>query len=523
MKANPSKSSPLHPVGVSGDYRGRPIPRGRKASSKARPLGDSERDEARASGEYRPRKRKNVEGFMAGGQFHPIRKSADYNEFIAGDHDRKSRAKKSHLLTLSEYVRRSGGINTKDKTLSGELRKLTPKESGTTGLVNSKSKYSPDGMLEKVNEEGYSDPNGGKFSNVGDFLYAIEMDARGIQTVSHPERYAYNPATHQPSLFDQKRLPIVSGGGVKRSLLDDARTLNKNKTLSFHTMRQMGHTALQVEKAIERGDLFWETYGGLGVRGMAERKPKIIRNPKLKTIVVTPVKAKQLLKGNFNNRAVDAKRVAQIARTMKGGNYLDKRGLQFSGKQLVDGQHRLLAVVRSGATVVFNVKQVNPQPTPKTHAKGARKAAQLHESFQGRPHDRETVIKSGVPASLDNQTVTQLGYLREAVIGGRRYKNFPQNARLVADARNKLHMIGFKFRRPEQIKNPDEVLLLGELESVVYDTAKEHIGNGKRFLFCHSMGEEGGKRPQVYVTHDGGVIVDSRGSDYKIEARGIVN
>lgn len=170
-----------------------------------------------------------VQGYLdRSGKFHPIRKSDDYNEFLAGDHDRppkkkvakprrkkkgskrpatravrkataprsvsearrsakKSRRRAIEQRTLSQYVRSQGGI-APGAMYAGELARLGRKESGTTGLINRHARQgshrqTAEYMMDKANTEGY-----GPYRNIGDFLRAVELDASGVKVAHHPSR-----------------------------------------------------------------------------------------------------------------------------------------------------------------------------------------------------------------------------------------------------------------------------------------------------------------------------------------------
>lgn len=72
--------------------------------------------------------------------------------------------------------------------------------------------------------------------------------------------------------------------------------------------------------------------------------------------VVGPDQAKEYLQRNVNNRKVDKNRVNQYARDMQAGKFTDGSPVMFFVDGCIaDGQHRLMAVVQSGATVVLTV------------------------------------------------------------------------------------------------------------------------------------------------------------------------
>lgn len=73
--------------------------------------------------------------------------------------------------------------------------------------------------------------------------------------------------------------------------------------------------------------------------------------------VVTPALAKQWLEKNTNNRNVNFAKVKKMAKDMREGHWdTTHQGIAIATDgTLVDGQHRLMAVVESGVTVRMNV------------------------------------------------------------------------------------------------------------------------------------------------------------------------
>lgn len=70
-------------------------------------------------------------------------------------------------------------------------------------------------------------------------------------------------------------------------------------------------------------------------------------------MAVTPAVAAEWLKNNFRNRPVKEDVVAAYARDMVAGVFITThQGVAFNDRdELIDGQHRLLAIVKSGVTV----------------------------------------------------------------------------------------------------------------------------------------------------------------------------
>jgi len=78
----------------------------------------------------------------------------------------------------------------------------------------------------------------------------------------------------------------------------------------------------------------------------------------LKKIKVDADYAKNLLTMNISNRPVDLKRVSQYAIDMKNGNWKEDTAelIKVSKKgRLMDGQHRLLAVIKSNCSINFHI------------------------------------------------------------------------------------------------------------------------------------------------------------------------
>lgn len=132
-----------------------------------------------------PSRRKNVaEGFIdTSGRFHPIRESKDYDKFLGGDLEPRSRKLQYEDMSLTQYVRSQGGIKYRaDADLAGEMRRV--RETGARGVVFEGGRMSPESMAESAREAGFRVPK-----NPAEFLDALEYDAGGQGTIRHPEHY----------------------------------------------------------------------------------------------------------------------------------------------------------------------------------------------------------------------------------------------------------------------------------------------------------------------------------------------
>lgn len=78
----------------------------------------------------------------------------------------------------------------------------------------------------------------------------------------------------------------------------------------------------------------------------------------VKKVLVTPKMAKEILENNPKNRNVNHVRIHQYAREMQLGNWLEDTGelikISVTGK-LIDGQHRLYAVIKANISVNFHI------------------------------------------------------------------------------------------------------------------------------------------------------------------------
>jgi len=86
-------------------------------------------------------------------------------------------------------------------------------------------------------------------------------------------------------------------------------------------------------------------------------------NPNVALVTITPEMAEEMLKKNIGNRKINQANVNRIAADMATGNYrLNGETIKVSSNgEILDGQHRLLAAVKSGMTfrtyIVYNVER----------------------------------------------------------------------------------------------------------------------------------------------------------------------
>lgn len=73
---------------------------------------------------------------------------------------------------------------------------------------------------------------------------------------------------------------------------------------------------------------------------------------KAKEVIITPAKAVEMLKKNDRNRPISLKRVRAYANEMKARRWkLNGDSIKFNHSRLIDGQHRLLAIIEARTSI----------------------------------------------------------------------------------------------------------------------------------------------------------------------------
>lgn len=135
---------------------------------------------------------------------------------------------------------------------------------------------------------------------------------------------------------------------------------------------------------------------------------------KVKQEEVTPERARQWLQQNRRNRRVRETKVATYARDMANGNWTtDVSAICFAEDgTLINGQHRLLAVVESGATIRFVVMRGTPMDAMKTMDSGVRRTTGDALSLRGERY--ALVLASVARLAMQHQTGTiQASYRKQ--------------------------------------------------------------------------------------------------------------
>lgn len=112
-------------------------------------------------------------------------------------------------------------------------------------------------------------------------------------------------------------------------------------------------------------------------------------------INVSPRVAEQMLGMNSNNRSVRSRKVSQYATDMRSGNWkLTGEAIKFDKTgRMLDGQHRCLAVIESGATVPMFVIRGLDEDTQNVMDTGAARGAGDMLSLRG--YQYATLVAAG--------------------------------------------------------------------------------------------------------------------------------
>jgi len=124
--------------------------------------------------------------------------------------------------------------------------------------------------------------------------------------------------------------------------------------------------------------------------------------------IITPAKARAYLKGNPNNRPLSIKHVDYLAREIAGGRWqCNAETIKFNGNQLIDGQHRLNAVIKSGKPIRTVVARGLNKAAFHTIDMGKKRSAADTLNVMGeKSSTRIAAALALIEAMLDGQTRT---------------------------------------------------------------------------------------------------------------------
>lgn len=133
---------------------------------------------------------------------------------------------------------------------------------------------------------------------------------------------------------------------------------------------------------------------------------QVKRDPVAELVEITPAAAAQWLELNNRNRKLDKNNVTSLARAMERGEWRGDNGetikRTWSG-EIVDGQHRLLAVVKSGVTIRCMVITGVPMEAQITVDTGHRRSLSQYLGWNGEKN--VNVLAAGI-SSLHAYNIT---------------------------------------------------------------------------------------------------------------------
>ena len=108
--------------------------------------------------------------------------------------------------------------------------------------------------------------------------------------------------------------------------------------------------------------------------------------------LITPAEAKKLLEANTSNRPICKNTVARYARMMTNGEWQENGDVIRIGQsgRLLDGQHRLLAIIKSGKSYWYNVTSDIPDDAFTCIDTGRLRLAGDVFAIEGIPRSRTT-------------------------------------------------------------------------------------------------------------------------------------
>jgi hypothetical protein len=134
---------------------------------------------------------------------------------------------------------------------------------------------------------------------------------------------------------------------------------------------------------------------------------------------ITPARAAAWLLENSHNRRLNPGRVSRLAATMSRGEWLlNGEAIKFNGAGLlIDGQHRLAAVVESGVTIKSLVVRGLPVAAQETLDLGAKRGIADMFTLRGIPQASRCATvtglvfrwEAGYPSALRNNLAAEVG------------------------------------------------------------------------------------------------------------------
>lgn len=452
----------------------------------------------------------NLSGFRdRRGVFHPFRQSPDYNEFLSGDLFPRDRRVPDEQLSLSQFVRRQGGIKPdRDGDNLGEWKML--KEAGR-GLATQGARAKSAGrMSESAIEAGfpveYDSP---------DFISLVIGDAAGSKKIwSHAKDWG-EFADDRGNLVNA----IMGGvaGGLSSAVADRYLRWKLDQKTKFGRRPNGAASYLEFfisQLATEEMRRYARAYADYRGKGkarpsaddykLASKIARLIREGVDYSLMNVPLEPPPELKGNCDPRPAGSSgraRPSGSARVRANGEReeIDKLSEIFQGE--VTGEERTLPTsIRNDGKLL------------------------------GRAGDLRFLRLVNRPASC-NEAAARLDYFTPEKVRyhlcnkcGIRFD--PASSMVTFGADEKLYFVGegVRLQQPTEAERPDDLVNYGKVDLIGYDTAKAHLNGGGFYTYVHPFAEITKKvsdLPELYVDASGWPLLV--GDAYSISSHGIVN
>jgi hypothetical protein len=125
---------------------------------------------------------------------------------------------------------------------------------------------------------------------------------------------------------------------------------------------------------------------------------------KIEMVKIGPALAAEYLTKNENNRNLSDRAVEILAKAMLSGEWISNGDtISFSGGKLIDGQHRLNAIIRSGATVDAIVVHDLPADAFKTKDIGKKRSTADSLTIMGEKNSRSLAAAISAAMMIEDE------------------------------------------------------------------------------------------------------------------------
>lgn len=214
-----------------------------------------------------------------------------------------------------------------------------------------------------------------------------------------------------------------------------------------------------------------------------------MKNIRTETLLITPEIAKAFLDKNLSNRIVSKVTVNQYSEAMKSQKWrLNGESIKFCEKgNILDGQHRLLACIKSGVSFITLVTYGLKEEDKTTMDTGKNRSASDVLSFVGTKNIKPaaSIIQFIIPFRLGRYGIAS----SQSSGGGNNKPYLPDNTEILNFYQNTPGFIDFVDHTVTLHKQGDKcvpIKIFGGLHYVI--TQKAGVAKADSFFYCLSTG-----------------------------------